>query len=40
MIQPNVDKYENVLQFVGIDEEEYFLIMDPISKFKYVLTLP
>ena len=39
-MKPNIDNYEQVLQFVGKRDEEYFLSFDPISKFKYVLDLP
>jgi hypothetical protein len=38
--QPNVEGYAEFLQYVGKQEEEYFLMLDANNKRKYILPLP
>lgn len=39
-MQPHLEDYQHMLQYIGNNEEEYFLILDAASKRKYVLSLP
>lgn len=40
LIQPHIEDYQDMLQYIGNNEEEYFLILDSANKRKYVLSLP
>ena len=38
-IQPQVDLYEKLVEFVGMKESEYLLILDVKNRLKYTLAL-
>lgn len=40
LTQPHLEDYHHLLQYIGSNEQEYFLILDAAQKRKYLLPLP